>query len=67
MKRENWKEKYENLSQEINRLKLKMRSKENIIRSIIKKLNIQPPYDHFANSLRRMNFDDLALLEDKLG
>jgi hypothetical protein len=43
-----------------------MRSKENVIKSIINKLKIKAPYDYFANSLRRMNFDDLTLLEDKI-
>ena len=57
---------YFNLKREVDRLKLKMRSKETIVKNIIKKLKVEAPYDNFVNNLRRMNFDELVILEDKI-
>jgi hypothetical protein len=65
-KEEKLKEENRRLKKEINNLKLQMRSKETIVKNIIKRLGIIPPYDNFANNLKRINFDDLTLLESKI-
>lgn len=62
----NYKEAYERLERDYNNLKLQLRSKETIIKAIIKKLKLTPPYENFASNLKRMNFDDLIILENKI-
>ena len=49
-KEEELKEENRRLKREINNLKLQMRSKETIVKNIIKKLGIILPYDNFANN-----------------
>lgn len=56
----------EKLKKEIKELKLKLRSKEQIVKSIIKKLRVEKPYKNLANSLHRLNLEDLSLLESKI-
>lgn len=73
MKAVNYKKEYERLLEENESLKaqneklrMAMRSKESIIKNIIKKIDIKPPYDTFIDSLRRMNYDDLWILEENI-
>jgi hypothetical protein len=56
----------EKLQRENDYLKLQMKNKETIIRGIIKKLKIDPPFDNFINNLKRINFDYLIILDEKL-
>ena len=60
------KEKIARLQKEVKRLRLQMRTKENIVRSIIKKLNIKEPNSNLSRSLGRLNYEDLELLESKI-
>jgi hypothetical protein len=59
-------EKIAKLQKEVIRLRLQMRTKENIVRSIIAKLNIKEPNNNLSRSLGRLNYEDLALLEEKI-
>lgn len=60
----NYKEEYFKAKKEITRLGLKLRSKDGVIRSITKKLGISDP--NLANNLKRMNFEELLILEEHL-